>query len=93
MNPFAFNSLSRDHSNERWVIAHSAHAPFNSLSRDHFELQELSIELTNNAFNSLSRDHRVRFRDFPALRGVLPRHPFAQMIPKATIWIYRSAPL
>ena len=37
------------------------------------------------SFNSLSRDHRARFRDFSALRGFLPRHPFAQMIPKATI--------
>ena len=37
------------------------------------------------SFNSLSRDHRARFRDFPALRGFLPRHPFAQMILKATI--------
>jgi hypothetical protein len=36
-------------------------------------------------FNSLSRDHRARFRDFSALRGVLPRHLFAQMISKATI--------
>ena len=36
-------------------------------------------------FNSLSRDHRARFRDFRALRGFLPRHLFAQMIPKATI--------
>jgi len=45
------------------------------------------------AFNSLSRDHRARFRDFSALRGFLPRHPFAQVIPKATIWIYRFAPL
>ena len=44
-------------------------------------------------FNSLSRDHRARFRDFSALRGVLPRHPFAQMISKTTIWIYRFAPL
>ena len=37
------------------------------------------------AFNSLSRDHRARFRDFSALRGFLPRHPFAQMNLKATI--------
>ena len=44
-------------------------------------------------FNSLSRDHRARFRDFSALRGFLPRHLFAQMIPKTTIWIYRFAPL
>ena len=45
------------------------------------------------SFNSLSRDHRARFRDFPALRGFLPRHHFAQMISEATIWIYRFAPL
>jgi hypothetical protein len=38
-----------------------------------------------NTFNSLSRDHRARFRDFPSLRGVLPRRPFAQMISEATI--------
>jgi hypothetical protein len=44
-------------------------------------------------FNSLSRDHRARFRDFPSLRGVLPRHLFAQMISEATIWIYRFDPL
>jgi len=37
------------------------------------------------AFNSLSRDHRARFRDFPALSGVLPRRPFAQMISEAII--------
>ena len=36
-------------------------------------------------FNSLSRDHRALFRDFPALRGVLPRRPSAQMNPKTTI--------
>ena len=47
----------------------------------------------HGAFNSLSRDHRARFRDFSALRGFLPRHPFAQMISKTTIWIYRFAPL
>ena len=46
-----------------------------------------------STFNSLSRDHRARFRDFPALRGFLPRHLFAQMISKTTIWIYRFAPL
>ena len=44
-------------------------------------------------FNSLSRDHRAQFRDFSALRGFLPRHLFAQLISKATIWIYRFTPL
>ena len=53
----------------------------------------LSPEGRAEAFNSLSRDHRARFRDFSALRGFLPRHPFAQMISKTTIWIYRFAPL
>jgi hypothetical protein len=69
---------------------------FNSLSRDHESLtaNSLSSEASEiRAFNSLSRDHRARFRDFPALRGFLPRHPFAQMISKTTIWIYRFAPL
>ena len=47
----------------------------------------------HGSFNSLSRDHRARFRDFSALRGFPPRRPFAQMISKATIWIYRFAPL
>ena len=41
--------------------------------------------VATSTFNSLSRDHRARFRDFPALRGFLPRRPFAQMISKATI--------
>ena len=68
---------------------------FNSLSRDHLVVRMMddryiAIRCT---FNSLSRDHRARFRDFSALRGFLPRHPFAQMIPKTTIWIYRFAPL
>jgi hypothetical protein len=44
--------------------------------------EELREEIT---FNSLSRDHRARFRDFPALRGFLPRHLFAQMNLKTTI--------
>ena len=67
---------------------------FNSLSRDH--LRGTTVRLQYGlcfAFNSLSRDHRARFRDFSALRGFLPRSPFAQMISEATIWIYRSAPL
>ena len=54
---------------------------------------ERFMRTTNITFNSLSRDHRARFRDFQALRGFLPRHLFAQMIPKTAIWIYRSAPL
>jgi hypothetical protein len=69
--------------------------PFNSLSRDH-GLQALrhgNDSRSDHYFNSLSRDHRARFRDFSALRGFLPRRPFAQMISKTTIWIYRFAPL
>ena len=65
---------------------------FNSLSRDHL-LEGHRRERPSDAFNSLSRDHRARFRDFSALRGVLPRHLFAQMNLKTTIWIYRFAPL
>ena len=67
---------------------------FNSLSRDHRQpIPPGSSLLPVITFNSLSRDHRARFRDFSALRGFLPRHPFAQMISKATIWIYLSASL
>ena len=51
------------------------------------------LHLRTLTFNSLSRDHRARFRDFPALRGFLPRQLFAQMISKTAIWIYRFAPL
>jgi hypothetical protein len=68
---------------------------FNSLSRDHLiglrAIMDRALDILT--FNSLSRDHRARFRDFSALRGFPPRHPFAQMISKATIWIYRFAPL
>ena len=53
---------------------------FNSLSRDHEkDIVVMTIISLIGAFNSLSRDHRARFRDFSALRGFLPRHPFAQM--------------
>ena len=87
---FPFNSLSRDH------ISHHLHGTplthFNSLSRDH-PLSGVAPVDDCEHFNSLSRDHRARFRDFSALRGFLPRHPFAQMISKATIWIYLSASL
>jgi len=38
-----------------------------------------------SSFNSLSRDHRALFRDFPALRGFPPRHPFAHLYFPATI--------
>ena len=91
----AFNSLSRDHRTEALCrIARSVLPNFQlplsgSLSK---ALRWQGTE-RNPPFNSLSRDHRARFRDFPALRGVLPRRLFAQMIPKATIWIYRFAPL
>ena len=69
------------------------HYAFNSLSRDHLRRRDWGSCEKDHPFNSLSRDHRARFRDFPTLRGFLPRHPFAQMISKATIWIYRFAPL
>ena len=90
----AFNSLSRDHNNVRIaraeVIKRFLSTP--SLGITRVLRRQLDI-LGLNAFNSLSRDHRARFRDFPALRGFLPRHPFAQMISKTTIWIYLFAPL
>ena len=67
---------------------------FNSLSRDHSTtIYRTTHAWAERAFNSLSRDHRARFRDFSALRGFLPRPPFARMISKTTIWIYRFAPL
>ena len=49
---------------------------FNSLSRDHWPGLDPTLN-DASSFNSLSRDHRARFRDFPALRGFLPRHLFA----------------
>ena len=58
---------------------------FNSLSRDHPREKAKAPTTTILAFNSLSRDHRARFRDFPALRGFLPRRPFAQMNFETTI--------
>jgi len=90
----AFNSLSRDHTHHRLGREAVDARAFNSLSRDHYDEAVLLplIEKTP-AFNSLSRDHRARFRDFPALRGVLPRRPSAQIISEATIWIYRFDPL
>ena len=63
------------------------------LSGSHPNFVRVNVKNTERTFNSLSRDHRARFRDFSALRGFLPRHPFAQMISKTTIWIYRFAPL
>ena len=76
----AFNSLSRDHRRVTKVPSIYVIA-FNSLSRDHKKIttRRLRQILEELAFNSLSRDHRARFRDFPSLRGVLPRRPFAQM--------------
>ena len=49
---------------------------FNSLFRDHPNFTRVNVKNTET-FNSLFRDHRARFRDFSALRGFLPRHPFA----------------
>ena len=91
----SFNSLSRDHEdlNVRLGMV------------EEFVLSTPSLGITScscccdcrpgaeETFNSLSRDHRARFRDFSAFRGFLPRHLFAQMISKTTIWIYRFAPL
>jgi hypothetical protein len=59
--------------------------PFNSLSRDHKNVSSAIAPTSFRSFNSLSRDHRARFRDFSALRGFLPRHPFAQMNLETTI--------
>jgi len=59
---------------------------FNSLSRDHeLLLLVLPMRFGGGSFNSLSRDHRALFRDFPALRGFPPRHPFAHLYFSATI--------
>jgi len=82
----AFNSLSRDHSNKayrgRGILSGAFQLPLSGSPA----LQSTQVlTVPANAFNSLSRDHRAQFRDFPALRGVLPRHLFAQMIPKTTI--------
>ncbi len=81
-----FNSLSRDHPEcliDVWVIH------IYTLSTPSLGITSLfrfaSTVVKKSAFNSLSRDHRARFRDFPALRGFLPRHPFAQMNLEATI--------
>jgi hypothetical protein len=94
--PFAFNSLSRDHPlGNRFQLGPvrdilPLSTPSLGITRRGHEKVPL---LFTRTFNSLSRDHRARFRDFSALRGVLPRRPFAQMISKTTIWIYRLAPL
>ena len=58
---------------------------FNSLSRDHIILALIFPPHAITTFNSLSRDHRALFRDFPALRGFPPRHPFAHLYFPATI--------
>jgi hypothetical protein len=80
----SFNSLSRDHEGPRGAPGAEGALSTPSLGIT-FDV-EVDVEIAAlSAFNSLSRDHRARFRDFPALRGFLPRRPFAQMIPKATI--------
>ena len=83
----AFNSLSRDHVITFLYVAYQVtEFSFNSLSRDHaFNVRAWVSGSPNSTFNSLSRDHRARFRDFPALRGFLPRRPFAQMNFETTI--------
>jgi hypothetical protein len=90
-----FNSLFRDHTTPLEGLRPDVRETFNSLFRDHTNknIYECCDIWSRVSFNSLFRDHRARFRDFSALRGFLPRRPFAQMIPKATIWIYRFAPL
>ena len=80
-----FNSLSRDHFREISLVAVPGIPAFNSLSRDHRSEYERNHRRISRPFNSLSRDHRALFRDFLALRGFLPRRPFAQMISKTTI--------
>jgi hypothetical protein len=88
-----FNSLSRDH--VQWKRINFCLGQVD-LSTPSLGITFVSFGINQEKekpFNSLSRDHRARFRDFSALRGFLPRHLFAQMIPKTTIWIYRSAPL
>ena len=93
-DPFAFNSLSRDHKPSQRPRARLRFFAFQlPLSGSQTSVPSVRSLKRPETFNSLSRDHRARFRDFSALRGVLPRHPFAQMIPKTTIWIYRFAPL
>ena len=81
------------HDVELFPLPRRREESFKSLSRDHVWSFTSEAGRLRGTFNSLSRDHRARFRDFQALRGVLPRHLFAQMISKTTIWIYRSAPL
>jgi hypothetical protein len=91
-----FNSLSRDHLGSSQEPASRAGDFFQlplSGSLGSQETTQNPYTFTADTFNSLSRDHRARFWDFPALRGFLPRRPFAQMNPKATIWIYRFDPL
>jgi hypothetical protein len=78
---YAFNSLSRDHFR---VLERFENAPIDVLSRDHSSPLSTYL-LRSSTIDVLSRDHRARFRDFSALRGFLPRHPFARMIPETTI--------
>jgi hypothetical protein len=80
----AFNSLSRDHSP---TLNENSYCPYRYLSTPSLGITRLgkSEIWCTFTFNSLSRDHRARFRDFPALRGFLPRHLFAQMNLKTTI--------
>ena len=93
---WTFNSLSRDH-----AISYDVHHAMRYATCFQLPLSGSQIRPDDHpwvgslgvAFNSLSRDHRARFRDFSALRGFLPRPPFARMISKTTIWIYRFAPL
>ena len=94
MIDISFNSLSRDHATAKVVVVtRYRQTRLFQLPLSGSLVKGLVSYSLDEAFNSLSRDHRARFRDFPSLRGFLPRHPFAQMISKTTIWIYRFAPL
>jgi hypothetical protein len=85
-----FNSLSRDHYDALLDVHYCDRprvlsTPSLGITRGPGTSPRRSPRSPPSPFNSLSRDHRARFRDFPALRGFLPRHLFAQMISKATI--------
>ena len=80
-----FNSLSRDHcfsAARETILLRPLSTPSLGITK---LVPEFAIEADQDAFNSLSRDHRALFRDFPALRGFPPRHPFAHLYFPATI--------
>ena len=79
-----FNSLSRDHLQAKGWSNHHFQSDF-QLPLSGSLSSVSSTAGACSAFNSLSRDHRALFRDFPALRGFPPRHPFAHLYFPATI--------